>query len=232
MPLIEVQNLGKTYLLDDVSARVLHQVTFAIHKGEFVAIMGPSGSGKSTLLHLLGMLDRPSEGTYMFNDKSIEGFTNIELASLRNRSIGFVFQQFFLLPRMSVLDNVMLPLSYSQIPRNEWESRSRKVLESVGLGHRIEYLPTKLSGGERQRVAIARALVMEPDVLFADEPTGNLDSKSGAQVMELFERLHHEGRTVVLITHDEHIAQMTHRIIRIKDGTVVEDKTLRHASPA
>jgi putative ABC transport system ATP-binding protein len=188
--------------------------------------MGPSGSGKSTLLHILGLLDRPSEGVYRLSGKDIGDYTDPELAQVRNATIGFVFQQFFLLPRISVMENVMLPLSYSHVPSRDWEMHARAVLDAVGLSHRVDYLPTRLSGGEKQRVAIARAIVTSPQILFADEPTGNLDSVSGAQVMEIFDRLHEQGKTVVLITHDEHIAKHAKRLIRVKDGEVVADKEL------
>jgi ABC-type lipoprotein export system ATPase subunit len=221
--LITISGLKRTYLIEDVETHALREAHFKILAGEFVAIMGPSGSGKSTLLHLLGLLDRASEGTYTFLGRGIDTYSDLELAHLRNTEIGFVFQQFFLLPRMSVIDNVMLPLSYSDIPRDLWRARAEKVLASVGLEHRMEFFPTRLSGGEKQRVAIARALITEPKVLFADEPTGNLDSASGAQVMEIFDRLHKEGKTVILITHDEDIAKHAERLIRVKDGKVVSD---------
>ncbi len=224
--LIHVVGLKRTYLIEDVETQALREATFAIHPGEFVAIMGPSGSGKSTLLHLLGLLDRASEGMYAFLGRGIDTYSDAELAHLRNTEIGFVFQQFFLLPRMSVIENVMLPLSYSDIPRDFWKTRAEKVLTSVGLAHRMDFFPTRLSGGEKQRVAIARALITEPKILFADEPTGNLDSASGAQVMEIFDRLHKEGKTVILITHDEDIAQHAERLIRVKDGKVVSDTHL------
>ncbi len=221
--LIHISGLKRTYLIEDVETQALKDATFSIAPGEFVAIMGPSGSGKSTLLHLLGLLDRASEGTHLFLGRSIDSFSDLELAKLRNTEIGFVFQQFFLLPRMSVIENVMLPLSYSSIPRDDWNKRAEQVLTSVGLSHRMLFYPTRLSGGEKQRVAIARALVTEPKVLFADEPTGNLDSVSGLQVMEIFDRLHKEGKTVILITHDEDIAKHAERLIRVKDGKVVSD---------
>ena len=224
--LLSISKLKKTYLIEEVKTEALRDANFTVKTGEFVAIMGPSGSGKSTLLHLLGLLDRASEGTYTFLGKSIEAYSDRDLARVRNNEIGFVFQQFFLLPRMSVIENVMLPLSYSDVPKDAWEGKATKVLESVGLGHRINYLPTRLSGGEKQRVAIARALVTEPKVLFADEPTGNLDSVSGAQVMEIFDRLHKEGKTVILITHDEDIATHAERLIRVKDGKVVSDEKI------
>jgi putative ABC transport system ATP-binding protein len=227
--IIAVSHMGRTYVIEDVETHALREATFSIMAGEYVAIMGPSGSGKSTLLHILGLLDRASKGEYRFLGKPVEGYTDTELSQIRNREVGFVFQQFFLLPRMSVLENIMLPLSYSGIPRREWEARARKVIDSVGLSHRAEFSPTRLSGGEKQRVAIARALVVEPKVLFADEPTGNLDSKSGEQVMGIFDRLNTEGKTVILITHDEHIASHARRVIRIKDGAVVEDRALHRS---
>jgi len=227
MHLIEAKNLRKIFQSDEreTPTVALAGVNCTIDKGEFVAIMGPSGSGKSTLLQILGLLDRPSEGEYVFNGRSVDEYTDDEQAEIRNRSLGFVFQTFNLLARTSVLENVKLPLAYSKTPPSEWDRRAKKHIEAVGLSHRIDHEPSQLSGGERQRVAIARALVTDPEIIFADEPTGNLDSASGKNVMEILRRLHeHEGHTVVLITHDPNIAKEAKRIIEIRDGRVVADR--------
>lgn len=221
--LIELKNLKKTYVSGDLETPVLKDVNFQIKKGEFVAIMGPSGSGKSTLMHILGLLERPSEGTFLFNGKDINTLDDEQLAQMRNQEIGFVFQAFNLLARTSVIDNVKLPLIYSKDKKN-MEGRAKKVLESVGLGHRLSYFTNQISGGEKQRVAIARALVNEPAVIFADEPTGNLDSKSGVQVMEILQSLNNEGKTIILVTHETFTAEHAQRIIRVRDGNIVGDE--------
>lgn len=224
MPLIEAKNLKKTYRSDGTATPVLHGLTFSIEAGEFVAIMGPSGCGKSTLLHILGFLDRHSSGTYRFGGKTIDDFTENEIARVRNKRMGFVFQAFNLLGRESVLENVKLPLLYSGINEKLWDEMATKAIEAVGLSHRLEHEASKLSGGEKQRAAIARALVMKPDVIFADEPTGNLDSKSGQQVMEIIQNLNGSGgHTVVLITHETYTAEMAKRVIRLKDGEIEKD---------
>ena len=226
--IIEVKNLKKAYH-DGSDTVALKGVTFDVRRGEFLAIMGPSGSGKSTLLHLLGMLDEPSGGSYHFEGKNITSFTGDELADLRNRKLGFVFQAFNLLPRTSVLENVKLPLYYSNVPEEEWEPRARKAVEDVGLGHRMLHEPSELSGGEKQRVAIARALVTDPDVIFADEPTGNLDSKSGKNVMGIIQHLNEEhGKTIVLITHETSTAEHAERVITLLDGEIETDKKVRN----
>ena len=226
MKLFEVKNLEKTYY-GDVETPVLHGLTFTINQGEFVAIMGPSGSGKSTLLHILGFLDNHTGGEYKFNEKRYQDYTEDEVARVRNKEMGFVFQQFNLLARQTVYDNVRLPLMYSGIPERDWEARAKKVIEIVGLPHRINYATSKLSGGEKQRTAIARALVNEPQVIFADEPTGNLDSKSGQAVMETLQKLHYEfGHTIILITHETFTAEHADRIIHLKDGLIDSDKTV------
>jgi putative ABC transport system ATP-binding protein len=224
MNIIEVKNLKKAYHDGETETIALSDVSFAVRKGEFVAIMGPSGSGKSTLLHLLGLLDVPTSGHYLFNNKNVTSYTSDELARLRNEEIGFVFQSFNLLARTTVLENVKLPLVYSRVPESEWDERATKAIESVGLGHRIRHHQAELSGGERQRVAIARALVTDPAVIFADEPTGNLDSKSGKIVMSIIQKLNEkEGKTIVLITHETSTAEHSERIIRLKDGVIESD---------
>jgi putative ABC transport system ATP-binding protein len=220
--LIEIKNLKKHFQTGEVVTNVLHGLSFNIEKGGFVSIMGPSGSGKSTLMHILGMLDRASSGHYHFDDREVTKMSDDELARMRNEKIGFVFQSFNLLPRTTVLDNVKLPLIYSK-NRKEMEMRAKKTLESVGLGHRLHYYTNQISGGEKQRVAIARALVNNPSVVFADEPTGNLDSKSGIQVMEILQKLNEEGNTIILVTHETFTAEHAKRIIKIIDGHIVSD---------
>lgn len=225
MNIIEVKNLRRTYPDGNNETVALDSVTFSVRKGEFVAIMGPSGSGKSTLLHLLGLLDVPTSGSYHLDGKDVTLNTSNELAHLRNTKIGFVFQSFNLLARTSVLENVKLPLVYSEIPEGEWDERGKKAVEAVGLGHRMYHDQSELSGGERQRVAIARALVTDPDVIFADEPTGNLDSKSGKNVMSIIQSLNEkEGKTIVLITHETATADHSERIIRLADGRIESDE--------
>lgn len=227
-PIIAVSNLSKSYH-DGIDTVALSNVTFSISPGEFVAIMGPSGSGKSTLLHLLGLLDTPSSGSYLFKGKDTANYVGDELANLRNREIGFVFQAFNLLARTSVLENVLLPLYYSRIPEHEWESRAMNAVESVGLAHRMNHGSAELSGGEKQRVAIARALVTEPDIIFADEPTGNLDSKSGKNIMAILQRLNEkQGTTIILITHETSTADHAERIIHLMDGTMASDEAVKN----
>lgn len=221
--LIELKNIVKNYVNGDVVTKVLRGIDLSVDEGEFVAIMGPSGSGKSTLMHTIGFLDRPTTGTYLFDGENTENFTDDELARIRNKRVGFVFQSFNLLPRTSVLDNVILPLLYSG-DKNGYESRAKKALESVGLGERIHFMSNQISGGQKQRVAIARALVCDPKVIFADEPTGNLDTKSGATVMHILEQLNKEGRTIILVTHDKQVALHANRIVTIRDGKIVEDR--------
>jgi ABC-type lipoprotein export system ATPase subunit len=220
--LIEVKDLKKEFHTGEVVTKILHGLSFGIEKGDFVAIMGPSGSGKSTLMHILGLLDRATSGSYHFDGDEVTTLDDNELAELRNRRIGFVFQAFNLLPRTSVLDNVVLPLTYSADRRN-MDGRAKAVLEKVGLGHRLGYYTNQISGGEKQRVAIARALVNGPSVLFADEPTGNLDSKSGIQVMQILQNLNEQGNTIILVTHETYTAEHAKRIIRIVDGVITED---------
>lgn len=228
MKLIEVQNLSKTYESEGVQTPVLFDVNFTIEKGEFVSIMGPSGSGKSTLMQILGMLDRATGGSYLFEGKNVEKIADDDLAKLRNKKIGFVFQSFNLLPRTTVYENTELPLLYDE---DHLEMRNKekviKALESVGMGHRVQYLSNQLSGGEKQRVAIARALVNDPEVIFADEPTGNLDSKSGLAVMKILQQLNDMGHTVILVTHETYTAQHAKRILQMKDGRLVSDEPVK-----
>lgn len=221
--LIELKNIIKNYDNSGVITRVLHDVNLSVEEGEFIAIMGPSGSGKSTLMHTIGFLDRPTEGDYFFDGENTKDFTDDELARIRNERIGFVFQSFNLLPRTSVIDNVMLPLLYSSTKKSH-ESRAKAALESVDLGERLHFMSNQISGGQKQRVAIARALVCDPKVIFADEPTGNLDSKSGGTVMHILEKLNKEGRTIILVTHDMNVALHAKRIVTIRDGVIVSDR--------
>lgn len=232
MPLIEIRNLKKDYVNEDLVTPVLRGITFSIEKGEFVSIMGPSGSGKSTLMHILGFLDTLTSGQYLFGERDVSTLTDDELALRRRASVGFVFQAFNLLPRLSAAENVLLPLVYSKMPANERRARSEKLLESVGLSHRLENRPNQLSGGEKQRVAIARALVNEPDIIFADEPTGNLDSKSGLQVMKILQQLNKEGHTIVLVTHERYTAEYAARIIQLKDGLIISDEKTKQRQVA
>ncbi|MCX6731631.1 MAG: ABC transporter ATP-binding protein [Candidatus Parcubacteria bacterium] len=223
MSLIEVKNLEKIYV-DGVETPALQGVSFDIQKGEFVAIMGPSGSGKSTLLHILGFLDHPTKGEYRFEGKTLADYSKKELAQIRNKKLGFIFQMFNLLPRTSVLENVKLPLIYSDIKESLWNDLAQKAIEQVGLSHRIYHETSQLSGGEKQRVAIARALINNPSVIFADEPTGNLDSKSGGQIMEIIEALNNQGQTIILITHETYTAEYSQRIIKLRDGQIESDE--------
>lgn len=224
--LIQLKNITKEYTNSEVITRVLRGVSLDVEEGEFLAIMGPSGSGKSTLMHIIGFLDRATAGTYLFDNENIENFTDDELAHIRNERIGFVFQSFNLLPRTSVLDNVILPLTYSK--KSNHIALAKKALEAVGLGDRLSFLSNQISGGQKQRVAIARALVCDPRVLFADEPTGNLDSKSGSTVMNILGRLNEEGRTIILVTHDRNIAEHAKRIITIRDGQIISDEKVKN----
>lgn len=229
--LIKAENLTKEYDAGEVVTKVLHGLSFNIESGEFVAIMGPSGSGKSTLMHILGLLERATSGLYEFEGRDVNSLSDNELAVMRNEKIGFVFQAFNLLPRTTVLENVKLPLTYSR-QKIRVEKRAREVLDSVGLGHRLNYYTNKISGGEKQRVAIARALVNNPAIIFADEPTGNLDSKSGTQIMQILQKLNNQGNTIVLVTHETFTSEHAKRIIQIKDGRIINDfpvKTRRYA---
>jgi putative ABC transport system ATP-binding protein len=224
--MIEIKNLEKEYIEEETSTQALRGVTFSIEKGEFVSIMGPSGSGKSTLLHILSFLDRPTGGLYKFQGKSMGEMTDQELAHVRNKDMGFVFQSFNLLSRLTVYNNVEIPLLYSDIPPNKRQILIEEAVRSVGLEEKLYTEAGKLSGGQKQRVAIARALVTDPNVIFADEPTGNLDSASGLQVMEILESLNDKGRTVILVTHETQTAEFANRIIKLKDGLIESDKAI------
>lgn len=229
MSIIETHDITKTYEEGDVKTNVLRGISFTVEPGEFVAIMGPSGSGKSTLLHILGFLDRHTTGTYKFKGKTVDDHSPEELAHIRNKSMGFVFQSFNLLARTTVLENVKLPLLYSSEPESHWDELAQRAIDSVGLSHRTHYDVSQLSGGEKQRVAIARALVNNPELIFADEPTGNLDSKSGETVIEILQQLSEQkGHTIILITHETHTAEHAKRIIRILDGQVASDEKVAH----
>lgn len=222
-PIIQISDLTRFYQMGDTTVKALNGVTFHIHKNEYLAIMGPSGSGKSTLMNMIGCLDTPSSGEYVLNNNRVSDMNDAELAEIRNREIGFVFQTFNLLPRTSCLANVELPLIYAGMKAKERKQRAIDVLTKVGLGDRIDHKPNELSGGQRQRVAIARALVNSPSILLADEPTGNLDSKTGDEIMVLFEELYQQGNTIILVTHENEIADHSRRIIKLKDGKIESD---------
>lgn len=222
-PIIQISDLTRFYQMGDTTVKALDGVTFHIHKNEYLAIMGPSGSGKSTLMNMIGCLDTPSSGEYVLNNNRVSDMNDAELAEIRNREIGFVFQTFNLLPRTSCLANVELPLIYAGMKPKERKERAIDVLTKVGLGDRIDHKPNELSGGQRQRVAIARALVNSPSILLADEPTGNLDSKTGDEIMVLFEELYQQGNTIILVTHENEIADHSRRIIKLKDGNIESD---------
>lgn len=216
--ILQLEHIYKDYNQEKFVVPVLKDVYFSVEEGEYVAIMGPSGSGKSTLMNIIGCLDTPTSGTYFLKGVDISGRSDSEMSKIRNKSIGFVFQNFNLLPKQSAVENVALPLLYSGVPRKERRERAKAALEKVGLEDRLEFKPTQLSGGQKQRVAIARAIVTKPDILLADEPTGALDTASGLQVMELFKQLNQEGMTVIMITHDPDIAAHAHRVMTIRDG--------------
>ena len=231
MGLITTTDLWKTYVMGSEEIHALRGVSINIEGGEYVAIMGPSGSGKSTLMNLVGCLDTPTKGSYTLNGKEVAAMNDDELARIRNEEVGFVFQTFNLLPRATALHNVELPLVYAGVPARERQQRARQALDKVELTSRANHRPNELSGGQRQRVAIARALVNNPSILLADEPTGNLDSKTGVEIMAVFERLHQSGNTIVLVTHEADIASHAHRVITIRDGQVEKDAP-RSAEPA
>ncbi|MCB0282619.1 MAG: ABC transporter ATP-binding protein [Calditrichae bacterium] len=226
--LIDIKNLYKVYDLGEVQVAALNGVDVSIAKNEYVAIMGPSGSGKSTLMNIIGCLDVPSDGEYILNNKRVSEMVDDELAEIRNKEIGFVFQTFNLLPRANALHNVELPLIYNGTTRAKRKEIAKDTLEKVGLGNRMHHKPNELSGGQRQRVAVARALVNNPSIILADEPTGNLDSKTGEEIMQLFEDLHKAGNTIILVTHEEDIARHSRRIIRLLDGKIVSDEATKN----
>jgi putative ABC transport system ATP-binding protein len=229
MALIELSDIYKTYQMGNTSIHALNGLHCEIQKGEYVALMGPSGSGKSTLMNVIGCLDSPTSGTYLLNDIDVSSMTDDELAMVRNVEIGFVFQSFNLLPRTSAIENVALPLVYAGVSKKERLERAQVVLEKVGLGDRGDHKPNELSGGQRQRVAIARALINNPSIVLADEPTGNLDSKSSSEIMALFEAIHADGNTVVMVTHEEEIAKHAKRTIRMIDGKLASQLSVSHS---
>lgn len=220
--LLELKNIYKNYIQGTMEVPVLKDINLCVEEGEYVAIMGPSGSGKSTLMNIIGCIDKPTSGTYLLDDVEIEKCKDKELSEVRNQKIGFVFQNFNLLPRQSALDNVALPLQYAKVPIKKRKQKAKEMLEMVDLADRVSFKPTQLSGGQKQRVAIARAMVADPKILLADEPTGALDSKSGLQVMELFDTLHKQGVTIIMITHSDEIASYADRVVRIIDGELYE----------
>ncbi|MFV0484193.1 MAG: ABC transporter ATP-binding protein [Bacteroidales bacterium] len=224
MKIIELQDIVKTYHIGTQTVQALNSVSLSINKGEYVSIMGSSGSGKSTMMNIIGGLDSPSSGTYILNNKRVSEMDDEELASIRNNEIGFVFQTFNLLPRSTSLANVILPLIYAGVPKHERTERAKKMLTNVGLADRMDHKPNELSGGQRQRVAVARALINNPAILLADEPTGNLDSRISEEIMRLFAEIHKRGNTIVMVTHEEDIAQHSHRIIRLRDGQIESDE--------
>ena len=224
-PLITIKDIGRKYIIGAEIIHAIKSVSLTINKGEFVALMGPSGSGKSTLMNILGCLDTPTKGEYILNGINVSHMTDNELAEVRNSEIGFVFQTFNLLPRNSALDNVALPLVYAGISKEKRMERAKQTLQNVGLGNRIDHRPNELSGGQRQRVAVARALINNPSIILADEPTGNLDTKTSIEIMGLIEDIHAKGNTIILVTHEEDIALHAHRIVRMRDGLVEDDYT-------
>ncbi|HCX24625.1 MAG: macrolide ABC transporter ATP-binding protein [Flammeovirgaceae bacterium] len=232
--IIDTKNLKKQYVMGSETIHALKDISIQINKGEYVAFMGPSGSGKSTLMNIIGCLDTPTDGTYILNNNDVSDLTENELAEIRNKEIGFVFQTFNLLPRASSIENVSLPLVYAGYGKDDRDEMALKALDGVGLAERAYHKPNELSGGQRQRVAIARALVNNPSIILADEPTGNLDSKTSYQIMDLFAELHRKGNTIIMVTHEEDIAEYSHRIIRLRDGLIESDvvnENVRTATP-
>lgn len=225
---IRFQNIVKNYKIGTVVVNALRSVSLTLHRNEYVAIMGPSGSGKSTLMNIIGCLDTPTSGEYFLNKQDVSKLEDNQLAEIRNKEIGFVFQTFNLLPRYTALENVMLPLIYAGVPKHQRIERAKEALESVGLSDRMTHRPNELSGGQRQRVAVARALINKPSIILADEPTGNLDSKTSVDIMNLFAEIHQRGNSVVLVTHEEDIARHAHRIVRLRDGHVESDTVNEH----
>lgn len=221
--LIQITDIGREYIIGTEKIHALKSVSLTIQKGEFVALMGPSGSGKSTLMNILGCLDTPTKGQYILNNINVSEMSESDLAEVRNKEIGFVFQTFNLLPRSTALENVALPLIYAGQSKKRREEKARRILESVGLGNRVDHKPNELSGGQRQRVAVARALINDPSIILADEPTGNLDTKTSVEIMGLIEDIHSKGNTIILVTHEEDIAQHAHRIVRMRDGRIEGD---------
>ncbi len=221
--MIKVTNISKIYKTGEIEVRALDGVSFEIKRGEFVAVMGPSGSGKSTLMHIIGALDKPSTGDYFLDNQSVKNLNEDELAEIRNKKIGFVFQFYNLLPRVTALKNVMIPMMYGGVEKEKREKKAKKYLEMVGLKDRIDHTPNQLSGGEQQRVAIARALSMNPSIILADEPTGNIATKQAIEIMEIFQDLNEQGHTILIITHEKEIAEYAKRVIKIRDGKIIKD---------
>ncbi|KXK21395.1 MAG: ABC transporter ATP-binding protein [Saprospiraceae bacterium] len=225
---IELEHLSRVYIMGDQRLYALRDISFKVNRNEYVALMGPSGSGKSTLMNILGCLDTPTSGKYLLNDHDVSHMEDKELAHVRNKEIGFVFQTFNLLPRVSALENVAVPLIYAGVSRKERLERAKVAMDMVGLSDRMDHKPNELSGGQRQRVAIARAIVNDPAIILADEPTGNLDSKTSLEIMAIFEKIHSSGNTIILVTHEPDIAEYAHRIIRLRDGLVENDEQNAH----
>lgn len=226
--MLEVKNIVKKYVTGEINFTALKNIDLKIEKGEFTSIMGPSGSGKSTMMNILGCLDKMDCGTYILNGKNVSNLSDNELAFIRNKEIGFVFQAFNLLPRMTILENVELPMAYAGVPKKERREKALKALDRVGLSDRVKHRPNEISGGQKQRVAIARAIVNNPAVIMADEPTGNLDTKSSVEIMKIFQDLNNEGATIIMVTHEPDIAQHTKRVVRFRDGEIVEDYAVKN----